>query len=459
MRNTNHVLLALLLVLCTGIFPVSGQNSRFPLKISANHRYFEDQAGKPFFWQAETPWLILQNLSPQDISTLIGIRVKQGFTVIQVMALPPDPQSGKNVNGNHPFLNLDISKPDTAYFGYLKKGIKIAEKQDVVVLMNTIWKGCCGGDWGKIIIQNGTERCRLYGRFLGTFFKDCPNLLWIQGGDNDPREQTDHYRQIALGILDINPSALQTYHASSGHSSTDMLPAVDHKWLNFNFTYTYFPEKQGVWLHETGFGILPEIYEMNHHEYQKQNDMPFVIGEAQYEGESSKGLDITSADVVRRQAWWAMLSGACGHAYGSWNWKVGPDWRKVEQDSGAWQMRWVKSFFEKVPWYNLIPDTEGKIIVSEAGKYGSDEYLVAASTADHSLIVIYCPPTSTPTSEFTVGSNYINKTAVIRWFDPTTGTFSKAKISFSGNQKGIRILPPGKNASGSTDWVLLIEKK
>jgi len=459
MRLSLKRVLSLLTLLFIIACATHGQQNRFPLKISHDQRYFVDQQGVPFFWQAETPWLIFQNLAPSDISTLIEIRKKQGFTMLQVMALPENAVTGKNCFGKKPFFNLDLSKPDTAYFGALRAGIKIALNQGMAVAMNPIWKGCCGGGWDTVLLKNGTQNCREYGRFLGRYFKDCPNLLWIQGGDNDPREQTDHYRQIALGILDSDPAALQTYHASSGHSSTDMLPAVDHKWLNFSFTYTYFPQKKGVWLHETGFGTLPEVYQMNHREYQKIPVMPFVLGEAQYESERSAGINLSSAEIVRRQAWWAMLSGACGHAYGSWNWTVGKNWRNVEQDSGAWQMRWVKSFFETVPWYKLIPDTKGEIIASGAGIYGSGEYLAAASTADHRTTVVYLPPVEKQVSEFTVNHSYISKNSALLWFDPTSGKFIKAQQPVLVQANNFRIKAPGKNSAGNYDWVLLIQKR
>jgi hypothetical protein len=205
------------------------QTPVFPLHASPNGRYLVDSNNKPFFYQAETPWLIFVNLNEKDMGELMDIRIKQGFNVIQTMALT----NKQNVNGDKPFENNDFTKPNLAYFEHMRKGIQLAEKKGLLVGVALAWKGCCGGAWTDIILQNGPEKSREYGRFLGKYFADCKNLFWIQGGDNDPGPHTDHYRQIALGIKESMPDVLQTYHASSGHSSSDVMNYLDHSWMNF----------------------------------------------------------------------------------------------------------------------------------------------------------------------------------------------------------------------------------
>jgi len=445
-------ILNLVLMLTTAI--CFAQTPKFPLHPSANGRYLVDSNNKPFFYQADTPWLIFVNLNEKEMGELMDIRINQGFTVIQTMAL----NTHENVNGDKPFENNDFTKPNLAYFEHLRKGIQLAEKKGLLVGLSMAWKGCCGGAWNEIILQNGTKNCREYGRFLGKYFAECKNLFWIQGGDADPGAHTDHYREIALGIIETMPSVLQTYHASSGHSSSDVMNYLDHQWMNFSWTYTYFHNKHNVWIYLCGWNELPEVYEMNHIEYRKYPVKPFVLGESQYEGEDTASCKpFTPTEIVRRQAYWSVLSGSCGHAYGSWCWMVNKDWRKVENDRGAAQMGLVRKFFEGIEWYHLIPDIDRKLITEGAGTFGKTDFATAAFLPDYSKMVVYLPPSGKEKRNLTVDVSGIKGKKSAQWYNPVTGIYTLANNPI---EKGLmKLTTPGDNGEGSNDWILLIEGK
>jgi hypothetical protein len=429
------------------------QSPVFPLHASPNGRYLVDINNKPFFYQAETPWLIFVNLNEKDMGELMDIRIGQGFNVIQTMALT----NKQNVNGDMPFENNDFTKPNLAYFEHMRKGIQLAGQKGLLVGVALAWKGCCGGAWTDIILQNGPEKCREYGRFLGKYFADCKNLFWIQGGDNDPGPHTDHYRQIALGIKEGMPDVLQTYHASSGHSSSDVMNYLDHPWMNFSWTYTYFHNKHNVWIYIDGFNELPEVYEMNHIEYRKYPVKPFVLGESQYEGEDTASCKpFTPTEIVRRQAYWSVLSGSCGHAYGSWCHGVNKNWRKVANDRGAAQMGLVRKFFEALPWYDLVPDIDRKLIVEGAGTYGKTDFATSAYLPDHSKLVVYLPPSGKDKRTLSIDNSTVKGEIEAQWYNPVSGIYTTAK--FDKTQKTITITTPGDNGDGN-DWVLLINQK
>jgi len=438
------ILIAFFVIFSIGCF---SQKTKFPLNSSLNGRYLVDSNNKPFFYQADTPWMIFINLNEKEMGELMNIRISQGFNVIQTMALT----TGMNVNGDKPFENNDFTKPNLAYFEHIRKGIQLAETKGLLVGLSMAWKGCCGGDWTDIILQNGPERCRAYGHFLGKYFANCKNLFWIQGGDNDPGPHTDHYRQIALGIKESMPDVLQTYHASSGHSSSDVMNYLDHPWMNFTWTYTYFHNKHNVWIYIDGFNELPEVYEMNHIEYRKYPVKPFVLGESQYEGEDTASCKpFTPTEIVRRQAYWSVLSGSCGHAYGSWCWMVNKNWRKVENDRGAAQMGLVRKFFEALPWYDLVPDIAGKLIVEGAGTYGKPDFATAAFLPDYSKIVVYLPPSGKEKRNLTVDVPAINGKIETRWYNPVSGIYTVA--DFKIEKKRLKATSPGDSGEGSNDW-------
>ncbi|MFN8254329.1 MAG: DUF4038 domain-containing protein [Bacteroidales bacterium] len=445
--------LALIFFLLISLLNINAQKPAFPIKPAQNGRYLVDNNNKPFFYQAETPWLIFVNLNKKEMGELMDIRINQGFTVIQTMALT----TGTNVNGDKPFENNDFTKPNLAYFEHIRKGIQIAEQKGLLVGVALAWKGCCGGDWTDIILKNGTKNCREYGRFLGKYFADCKNLFWIQGGDADPQGHTDHYREMALGIKEFMPGAMQTYHASSGHSSSDVMNYLDNSWLNFSWTYTYFHNKHNVWIYLCGWGELPEVYEMNHIEYRKFPVKPFVLGESQYEGEDSASCRPFSwPEIVRRQAYWSVLSGSCGHAYGSWCWMVNKDWRKVENDPGAKQMLHVKNLFESFEWYKLTPDLNGEIINSGAGTYGKTDYAVASFIPDGNLIVAYFPPSGKEARKMTINTSKMNKITKAQWFNPTNGQYIDISLPKAKNKNQYDLNTIGDNGSEANDWILVL---
>ena len=444
----------IIVVWSTSVF---SKKPAFPIRASENGRYLVDSNNEPFFYQAETPWQIFITLNEKEMAELMDIRIRQGFNVIQTMSITTD----SNVNGDKPFEGTDFTKPNVAYFEHIRKGVELAEEKGLLVGLVPAWKGCCNSGWGEwnyIILQNGTKKCREYGRFLGKYFAGCKNLFWVQGGDNDPKEHYDHYRQIAVGIREFMPDVLQTYHASAGHSSSDVVNYLDNAWLNFSWTYTYFHNKRNVWLYLDGWGELPEVYEMNHIEYFKKPIKPFVLGESQYEGEDSVSIKPhTPGEVVRRQAYWSVLSGSCGHAYGSWCWGVTREWRKVEKDVGAWQMGHVRKFFEPIPWYRLVPDTENYLIVDGAGTYSKTDYATAAYLPDFSLVVIYIPPTGVGSRNLTINTSDIKGKIQAQWFSPVTGIYTPATYIKKG--KVLKITTPGNHSKGGNDWILLIEKQ
>lgn len=51
------------------------------LSISGNGRYFM-QEDKPFFWLADTGWLIFGNLTEEEAAVYLKNRAEKGFNVI-----------------------------------------------------------------------------------------------------------------------------------------------------------------------------------------------------------------------------------------------------------------------------------------------------------------------------------------------------------------------------------------
>src|SRR5690242_18224433 len=57
------------------------------LAVSSNHRFLQHQDGSPFFWLADTGWLLLSKLDRAETIRYLDDRQKKGFNVVQVMLL------------------------------------------------------------------------------------------------------------------------------------------------------------------------------------------------------------------------------------------------------------------------------------------------------------------------------------------------------------------------------------
>lgn len=441
-RRINRWLLAGLALFLAA--PVPAQQVAFPLQISENRRYFVDQKGAPFFYHADTGWQIYVKLTTAEAREYLTFRKKQGFTTIQTqVSMNPDHADRA---GHKPFAGeADFARPNEAYHDHVAEVIELAASMNLLIVMSQPWLGCCKEAYGNLpekpIQRNGPEKNRAYGRYLGQKFAKFNNLFWLIGGDNDPKEDRAGLVAFAEGLRAAAPAhQLLTYHASPPHSSTDLFQFAD--WLGFSMIYTYWREKPSEWVNPEQ---TPEVYEAALREYNKSHVMPFVLGESQYEGFT--GNDIGVPLHVRRQAYWAMLGGAAGHAYGSELWNFPADWRRIMAYPGAEQMRHVKTFFSGLPWWTLVPDQRHRVVVAGYGRYSDDDFVLTAVTQERDQVVSYFPERRTIAMDL---SQLKGRTARAEWFDPRTGAV-RAAATF--DKLSLQNFTPPTNE----DWVLLVK--
>ena len=454
MFKIRHLLLVL--VLASHSFSGKGYFVKFPLKISENKRYFTDSKGKPFLYLADTDWCLFFNLSKEEAVQLLEMKKAQGFNAIQVQLLPfgkiKDPINQQDYYGQKAFIDNDISKPNPEYFSHVKWVISRAEEMNLLIVCNSIWKSCCNDAYANILSSYPPEVWRKYGQFLGTTFQLCNNIIWFHGGDNDPGKQKKAFQQIAEGIKEIVPWQLQSYHASSSHSSTDVLNLTENKWLDYVMTYTYFPNKKGNWNPDQ-----PHVYKHQHSEYIKTPVLPSFLGESLYEGEGkSEEEKANSSFIARRSAYWSIIGGGCGYAYGSKFWKVPGNWRDANLlPVGSKELSIMKNMFELLDWWNFVPDVNNTNIFEGQGTYGGDDFIISSSTS--SKMIIYVPPTGLFNRTFSFTLPFYNNKIKMRWFNPVKGSYTKATYKSTEKMK-FQVTTPGDNGRNQNDWILLIQK-
>ena len=420
--------------------------SRFPLKISQNKRYFVDQNDKPFLYHADTGWQIFTQLTAEEAVEYLSFRKSQAFNTIQVQLVMTPEQV--NRYGQKPFHgNNDFSKPNEAYHDHVKQIISKADSLGLLIVISQPWLGCClegfGGNADKPIQKNGPAKNRQYGQYLGRKFASCKNLFWIMGGDNDPKGDRESLFAFFDGLRETAPAhQLMTYHASPPHSSTDLFQYAH--WLGFSFIYTYWREKPNEW---TVHDLMPHVYEAALREYSKSDTMPFVLGESQYEGTGVIPNDMGEPQVIRRQAYWTILCGGAGVAYGSDLWNFPVNWREIMKYPGAYQLGHFIRFFGQIPWWTLVPDVTHQAVVSGYGEWSKPDFVTTAVSEDKKLMVSYIPQLTSVTVNF---GHLQGDRFEVKFFDPRNGKYIKETMIVEKSVQRI-ISPPAE------DLVLLIQ--
>ena len=434
---------------------------RYPVKVSStNPRILVDQNNVPFLMVGDSPHSLIVNLSSADAATYLADRAAQGFNSLWVEMLcvkytggRPD---GSLLDGTKPFTKTipgthyyDLTTPNEAYFAHADQIVRMAAGDGIVVMLDPL-------DPGGLLqtaLANGPARCRAYGRYLGKRYKHFPNIIWLSGNDFQTwRVPADDavMTAIARGIKDEDPNHLQTVELNYQASCS----LDDPNWariVNLNLAYTYY-------------ATYAEVV----HGYNQSPIMPVFMGEANYEYERNHDEDGGSPHVLRMQEYWSMLSGATGQLYGNkYIWRFLPGWKSHLDSPGVVQLGYMANLFKTRKWYDLVPDQKHTFVTAGYGRFIStgppatattsrfadNNYVTAALTPDGTLGMAYLPQGGT----ITVAMSKLRNHTTARWFDPTNDTFHAIAGSPFSNRGTHRFTSPGKNSSGDSDWVLVLE--
>jgi hypothetical protein len=412
----------------------------FPLHVSKNHRYLVDSKDRPFFLLADTPWF-LQKLKLEDVRLVLDDRKAKGFNTLFLEILDDSAMPSRDAYGNTAFEpEKDITKPVEAYWRYADTIMEEATKRGFFIIMSELWYGSGRGLWMHYVQP---ESAKVYGHFLGKRYARFKNLMWMHCGDRNPDQRlTDCANQLACAIREEAPHHLHTAHLQHEFSSADFFNK--EAWLDINMAYTY----AASYLQVTK-------------EYQRENPIrPVILGETGYEDEPNsiellpdvKRGDLWNPYRIRRNAWWAVLSGACGYCGGTRLWRWEKNWREVLQVRSSREAPNILRLMETIPWWRLVPDVRHEFITAGFGTYKQADYVTAALADDGSVGVAYLPSTGRITVDIGKLSGWVK----VSWFDPTSGQSRPVEGSLFENDGNRDFTSPGKNAAGGSDFVLVL---
>lgn len=427
----------------------------YPLKVSANKRYLVDQKNAPFLIVGDCPQSLTVNLSLAQTDSYFSNRQVHGFNTMWAnlvctvyTAGRPDgstfdgllPFSGY-LPGDHDLSHFDLSKPNESFFARCDQMIGLAAKYNFVVFLDPIETG----GWLTNMVNNGPKACYEYGKFLGNRYKHFDNIVWMSG--NDYEAWRDPANDAAVTAVAKGIQATDTRHIHTAELGGSFgLSTDDPQWasiVSLNAAYTYFPTYAKVL---AGYNHAPA--------------MPVFLVEACYDYESLGQEHMATPSTLRREEYWAILSGATGLIYGNhYTWTFAQGWESHIDTPGAAQITHLKSFFESRSWYNLVPDQSHSILTAGHGTFSSkgtvdaNDYATAARTQNGRLAIIYVPTIRALTIDMTSLSGSITA----RWFDPSNATYTAIDGSPFPNKGSRAFTPPGKNHDRDTDWVLVLE--
>ncbi len=427
------------------------------IKVSENGRFLITEDGKPFFWTADTAWELFHRLNREEADQYLETRAAQGFNVIQAVALAEiDGLQTPNAYGEKPLLTINPMKTNPEYFKHVDYIIQKAESLGIYIALLPTWGDKVFKDkWGEGPEIFNEETAFKYGNWIGLHYRPNNNIIWVLGGDRNPRERTTDvavWRSMANGIregLGIFRKGIFTFHPqpSTGGGSSTWFHNDD--WLSFN-------------MHQTGHCPEKPTYKNISYDYNLKPVKPTLDGEPLYEDHpncfNAKKLGYSVPQDIRKMMYWSVFAGAAGQTYGCHDiWQMydnsrkpinGPlrPWTEALKLPMANQMKHLKNLMLSRPYLDRIPD-QGMI---EGNQADDADYVIATRDDAGTYAFVYFP----------TGKNSIINTSGLKaqqlsitWYDPRTGaTFAIGNLQNFGSFNAV---PP--SAGAGNDWVLVID--
>ena len=420
------------------------------ISVSENQRHLVRGDGTPFFYLADTAWLLFHALDREDADFYLRTRATQGFTVIQAVVLAEwDGLRRPNAYGDLPLEGDDPARTVEAYFRHVDWIVARANELGLVVAMLPTW----GDKWipmwvGLDPVIFTPENAGPYGEWIGKRYRDA-DLIWAVGGDR-PIQDENHLsivRAMAEGLRRGDGGE----HLITMHPDTQSGKYVHQEpWLDFNMMQSGHGQRN-----TTNWVSLTE-------DYARTPPKPCMDAEPCYENhpvmQHPEEERFDDWDV-RKACWWGLFAGGHGHTYGCHDVWIFNDpakgrrtthqrarWQSSIHLPGASQMQHARALIESRPMLQRIPDQE--LIAGESG-IGA-EHMQACRAEDGSYAFIYSPSGSPiPVAVERLSGERLRAS----WYNPRTGHQHRIAVIA---RSGVPVFTPPRRGDGC-DWVLVLD--
>ena len=387
----------------------------FPLQVSTNNRYLEDQASNSFLMVGDSPWSLMVVPTYAKADEYLSARDTLGFNTILVQLIENEFGGPANANGDSPFSGTAFQSAENEdYFLFCDSVIDRATALGFTIMLFPAYIGYeCGAEgWCAEIQAASVAQMKSWGEYAGNRYKNNPNIIWVISGDAQAslyagvREKLD---SVARGIKladTVYPNRIMTTHNQPWSTAVDDWDGSGGRyWLTLNsiyhYDYDWYDEANAV--------------------YSVSPTMPFYALENWYEASG----DLPSAQELRAQSYWTTLAGGIGHTFGNFPmWYFGAGWEASMDDQGSLNMWHYGKLFQSRYWHKLVPDITNTVLTSG---YGTGTTLAtAAKASDGSSIIAYSPDSKTLTFDPTT---MMGDSVRVYLFNPATGG-----VTFVGNE-------------------------
>lgn len=429
-----------------------------PIKLSENKRFFAQSDGSPFFWMADTAWELFHRTDRAEAEYYLDTRVSQGFNVVQAVALAElDGLNSPNSYGEMPFSSITPLAFNEKYWKHVDYIIDLAAQKGIHIALLPTWGDKLYKDsWGMGPEIFNEENAYTFGKWIGARYAGKKNLIWVLGGDRNPRKDADDvevWNQMAKGIqasAKTDNPILMTFHPQPNRPAGSSTWFHQEDWLDFN-------------MQQTGHCPNQPTYRIISHDYGLNPTKPTIDGEPLYEEHpncfNAKELGYSNPDDIRRIMYWNVFAGGAGQTYGChavWQmftldrqpvnaplrpWKVSLDLPMANQ------VKHLKNLMLSKAYFNRIPDND--MVVSK--QEDDEHFVIATRDTEGFYAMVYFPTGKSVQVDF---SKMKNKTLKANWYDPRTGV----SFPYSGTElvKGKNTIKAPSNGKGQ-DWVLVVE--
>jgi hypothetical protein len=418
--------------------------------VSPNKHYLLKD-GKPFFWLGDTAWELFHRLDRAEADRYLKHRSEQGFTVIQAVALAElDGLHTPNAYGETPLINDDPEKPNGKYFDHVDYIIDKAGEYKLNIALLPTWGDKVFKDkWGKGPEIFTESNAVAYATWLANRYKNRTNIIWVLGGDRQPRGEADIaiWRAMGKAIMKVtHGTALISYHCQPNQlGSAQWFGGED--WFSFN-------------MFQNGHCRDNPVYDKIFAGYNALPLKPVLDAEPIYEDHpvcfNVTDLGTSSAYDVRKYAYLDLFSGAFGHTYGCHDiWQMyspkyeplnGPHmfWYDALDLPGAKQMGIVHKLMEAYPMLDRVPDQS---IIMENDNGPADR---VQATRGKDYLFVY----TSAGKPFTVVAGKIKGEKLnAYWLDPRNGKIKT--LEWVSNRQNNKFTPP--STGYGQDWVLVLD--
>ncbi|GME30447.1 hypothetical protein UCRPA7_2175 [Neofusicoccum parvum] len=431
-RSSLFITVAQLLVFCNTAAATWTVPDEYAITPSADGHFFQQSDGGPFFWQADTAWLLFHRLNYSECESYFADRAAKGFNMVLAVGFTQIGIDSQNRNGDLTFIDEDVTRPNEAYWAYIDSIVELAWSRGIRIALVPAWGKYVHSDTNVGSVIN-TTTAEPFGHFIGQRYPYLPKILvadtnpwwtnktaikadYAAGGAAPARPHTDWsevYDGLAHGIVAGERAAvssatwrpLLTIHPTNqwfGGGPVALASAffAGRDWLAFDACqsgHADFPPNPPVpwWNARRGWEPVERMYAAG--EVAAGRTRPVLDNEAHYEGRYDNGKSAYpywNASDVRVGSWQAAFSGAAGVTYGADNVMQmyipglfdhsgsGParSWADDIHLPGSDQIQYIKkaitdrgipSYFHRIPAQDILVGSTGAFDSTSSSDFGS----------------------------------------------------------------------------------------